>query len=309
MPLFFKNVKSKQIRWLLSFKAVRFFILLLGYFWTKEIIRQTEFHAPDLIMASNIYAAPFVKMLAGMSVPAIYDMNDDHLSFPNTPAWAKIYFESLCLVASRIVVPAASMIKLLPIWAKTGVKIITNGVDCSAFESRRIILYIGAVAEWVDTELLEKVAENFPNETLRLIGPVSTDVMRFGRFPNVEFIGSLPCQIVAEQIKQAAICLIPFKQCDITAHTANINKVFEYFAAGKPIVTIGRPLSEFEENHRGAAYAAETHDQFVAAISRALYENDCMVDARRRFASENDWEKKSAEMVNLIKAVTANKEH
>ncbi len=306
MPFFLKNFKPDWIRRLLSFKLARFFILLIGWFWTREIIRQTEFHSPDLIMCSNIYAAPFIKMLAGMMLPVIYDMNDDHLAFPNTPQWARSYFESLCTTASRIILPCESMRLLLPAFAQVGDVIITNGVDISLFnQKRRIILYAGALSEWIDVDLLERIAESFPDEILRLIGPVVTDVTVLSKHRNVEFVGQLPHTIMADQIKQATVCLVPFKTCPLTAHTSNINKVFEYLAAGKPVVSSGRPKAEYERDSPGLLYSVKTADEFIDSIRMILSKDidTALIETRKSFARDYDWDKKAKEMIDVIRKV------
>lgn len=307
MPLFFKNFKFKPLQLILSFKMVRFFVLLAGWFLIRWAMRHTGFDKPDLIMVSNIYAAPFVKALAGTSVPVIYDMNDDHLAFPNTPAWAQKYFESIYTVASCIVMPSESMREILPIYGRAANYVVTNGVDYAMFEKKsRIILYVGAMSEWIDIELLEKVAKSFPNEILRLIGPVSVNVDELRKYANVEFVDELDRRLLVEQIKNASVCLIPFRACKLTAHTQNINKVFEYLAAGKPVVSIVRPQADFEISNRRFIYHANSHDQFIDGVAMALVENDpILVLHREYFAISNDWNIKAKEMIEIINEVTA----
>lgn len=303
MPFFFKNFKPRWIKWLMSFQAVRFFILALGWLWVREVIRRKEFHVPDLIMASNIYAAPFVKMLANSKIPVHYEMNDDHLAFPNTPKWAEKYFQSLCITANTFTYPCETMQELLPEWARKNNVTITNGVDYELFiGDRKIILYVGAISEWLDIELLKKVAKSFPDQTLRMIGPVSTDVKNLKTLPNVEFINGIDRRLVVEQMKQANVCLVPFTNCELTRHTANINKIFEYLAAGKPVVSIGRPKGSFENVYPDMIYSATSPEEFISHIKTALAEeiSSPLIQTRKTFAKQYDWNEKAKEMITII---------
>ncbi len=300
MPLFFKNFKSKPIKWLLSFKLVRGFVLLFGWLWIDKIIRKTEFYAPDLIMASNIYAAPFVKRLC-KGLPVIYDMNDNHLAFPNMPKWAEGYYRSLCVSANKIVLASEKMKELLPENGKFGNHVITNGVENRLFRDYDTILYVGAVAEFVDVPLLAKIAESFPSHILRLIGPVSINVIELERFSNVEFVSELPLSIVADQIKLASVCLIPFLSGTRTAMATHPGKALLYLASGKPVVSIGRPKTDEENRNPYLIYSAESHKEFLFYMKAVIDKGrDKHAKARQDFAETNDWNGKAKEMIKII---------
>jgi glycosyltransferase involved in cell wall biosynthesis len=307
VPLFFKNFKPKLIKWLLNFKIVRGFLLLLSWLWIKEIIRRTGFQSPDLIAASNIYAAPFVKRLC-TGLPVLYDMNDNHLAFPNTPRWAGDYYRSLCVSANQIVLAHEGMKELLPAKGRFGNHIVTNGVDYSLFtKERKIILYVGTISEWIDIELLERIAKAFPDAILRLVGPEAVNVDGLKSLPNVELVGSLDRRLTVEQIKRADACLVPFKDCKLTRHITHINKIFEYLAAGKPVVSIGRPKTDEELRNPNLVYTAQSHEEFIFYLRTLIYRDDKRnVKARQRFAEANDWNRKAIEMTEIIKQMVSN---
>jgi glycosyltransferase involved in cell wall biosynthesis len=308
MPLFFKNFKPRLIKWLLKFKIVRGFILFLGWIWTKEIVRRMGFQSPDLIAVSNIYAAPFVKRLC-KGLPVLYDMNDDHLAFPNTPKWAGDYYRSLCVSANKIVMTTAQMIKLLPAKGKFNNHVVSNGVDNSLLRDKKIMLYIGTIAEFIDVKLLEKLAEEFPQAILRLIGPVTANVESLKTYSNVEFIEPLPQNIMADQIKAATVCLIPYIASARTAMTELTGKVLLYLAAGKPIISIGRPKTNEEFLNPNLIYSAGSHEEFIFYLKALLYKNDRNhAKERQRLALANDWNKKAEEMTEIIRGL-ANEDH
>jgi glycosyltransferase involved in cell wall biosynthesis len=73
--------------------------------------------------------------------------------------------------------------------------------------------------------------------------------------------------------------------------------VYEYFAAGKPVVTT--PMRELEEyESRGLAASGATPEEFASALRRML---DSDTDARRRermqTAQECSWESRAGAML------------
>jgi len=107
-----------------------------------------------------------------------------------------------------------------------------------------IIGFHGLLADWIDYELIKKVAEYFRNGSVVLIGKVAPDaeqrVKILADVPNVHFLGRKPYAELPAYCKAFDIALNPFAINELTL-AANPLKVREYLAAGLPVVSTDIP--------------------------------------------------------------------
>jgi glycosyltransferase involved in cell wall biosynthesis len=318
---YFKNFPQRWLQLLVSFKLVRAFVILFAAFWAARLIRRSGFRHADVVMVSNVYSAPLVRWLAKKK-PVLYDCNDNHLGFPLTPAWAEKYFHSVCSRADRIICASQSLAEIIPAAQQNKIVYIGNGVDSGLFlkntappktfaqagtepaEGRAIILYIGAISEWTDFAALEKVAATHPEKMLILIGPavpaVRGQMDKLLASPNVQHLGVVKHDELPAYLAAADVCLIPLLKNDLTRFL-NPNKLYEYYAAGKPVVSMA--LSPDLIAMREHVFLAEDAAGFAAQIEPALATAAARVDEHRRLAVANDWQEKAKQMEALIEEV------
>jgi GT2 family glycosyltransferase/SAM-dependent methyltransferase len=180
-----------------------------------------------------------------------------------------------------------------------------NGVDLEHYRryygpspvlegaSRPVIGYYGALASWVDVELLEKIARRFSGATIVLAGGVfDVDLSGVEGLPNVRLLGQRPYEEMPRLLWHFDACVIPFLVNDITEAT-NPVKFYEYISAGKPVVA--PRLTELLP-YEDLCYLAASHDEFLAGIEQALAEpaDDPRRERRREVAEENDWAERYA---------------
>jgi len=343
---YFKNFPQRWLQILVSFKLVRALVILGAILWAARLIRRSGFQRADLIMVSNVYAAPLVRWFAKGGVakfqkssappcvaadkmsalrpvteklrrPVIYDCNDNHLGFPLTPKWAEKYFYSVCGRADRIVCASQSLAEIIPPAQQNKIVYIGNGVDSGLFSKntapaqalvkfrpRPILLYIGAISEWTDFAALEKVAAMHPDKMLVLIGPavpaVRAPMDKLLAAPNVQHLGVVKHDELPAYLAAADVCLIPLLKNDLTRFL-NPNKLYEYFAAGKPVVSMA--LSPDLIALREHVFLAEDAAGFAAQIEPALATAATGAEERRRLAVANDWQEKANQIVALIEEV------
>jgi glycosyltransferase involved in cell wall biosynthesis len=195
---------------------------------------------------------------------------------------------------------------------------IGNGVDYALFDTayrtprrppeiaslpRPRIGYAGALAEWIDLDLLGVVAAAFPTGSLVLVGPTVGQSVRpaerFAAHPNVHWLGSKPHADLPHWVAEMDVCLIPFR-CTPLTRGVNPNKLWEYFALGKPVVMTD--FSPFVHDFKNLAFVAATPEAFVAAIGAALT-SPGDVAARREIARRNSWDGAAARMVHLFETL------
>jgi glycosyltransferase involved in cell wall biosynthesis len=105
---------------------------------------------------------------------------------------------------------------------------------------RPIIGYVGVVGEWVDLELLGSLARGRPEASIVVIGPVLVPHGACANLPNVHWLGERDHASLPGYLRLFDVGLIPFKHVPLT-RSANPIKLYEYLAAGVPVVSTGLP--------------------------------------------------------------------
>ena len=83
---------------------------------------------------------------------------------------------------------------------------------------------------------------------------------------------------------------------------ADPNKLYEYAAVGRPIVTMA--YSEYVESLDGLVYVARSRAEFVDKVEEALGSGEDS-EPLREFARARSWQSRADEMIRLInEAVT-----
>jgi glycosyltransferase involved in cell wall biosynthesis len=197
--------------------------------------------------------------------------------------------------------------------------LVPNGVDFSVFEkvrranlpppediarlTRPVIGYSGHISLRLNLPLLAEVARQRPEWSLVMVGSVwetgcKEELATLRKLPNVHFLGTKSPEQVPHYIFAFDVCLIPYRQGEEARNISPI-KLYEYLAAGKPIVTIDIPaLNGF----RHVVRVAESAEKFIAEIEVAMSENDSnLVEERRLLASANTWDQRVEEISTLVR--------
>ncbi|MBC8492492.1 MAG: methyltransferase domain-containing protein [Chloroflexi bacterium] len=167
---------------------------------------------------------------------------------------------------------------------------------------RPIIGYCGALARWFDYELIRYAAEARPDLTFLLLGPDHDGTLKqsgIASQPNIIWLGPRPHNIVPHYLRYFEVATIPFKVSNITLSTSPI-KLFEYLAAGKPVVTTAMPECRKYEG----VLVAESYAEFVAHIDRALdLRNNPAFRARlQKEAQRNTWRARIEQILEAVEA-------
>jgi glycosyltransferase involved in cell wall biosynthesis len=120
--------------------------------------------------------------------------------------------------------------------------------------------------------------------------------------PNVHLLGELPYATLPRWLHRFDVATIPFRLTPLTLAT-NPVKLFEYFAAGKPVVATALPEIE---PYRHLCYLVDKPEDFAAQIEAALAERDPgLVAARVEVARANTWDARVVHLEALIIEVLA----
>ncbi len=161
-----------------------------------------------------------------------------------------------------------------------------------------ILGFVGAIKEWIDLDLIGKAAQNFPDGSVVMVGPVGAniDVSSLQGKTNVHFLGHRDRQVLPQYLKGFDVCLNPFRENELTS-TVSPLKFYEYLASGRPIASVPMPeIMEFSE----LVEFGGGPEGFTAAISRALKDTPQKKEARLQKALDNSWESRAEFMMEQI---------
>jgi glycosyltransferase involved in cell wall biosynthesis len=154
---------------------------------------------------------------------------------------------------------------------------------------RPIIGFIGAVGQWVNIEILDKIASKY---TTVVIGPEFEQSLP----ANVIKIGKKEYQQLPNYYNNIDIGIIPFYKNE-TTKAVNPIKMYEYLAAGKPIVATELPEMKLFPNH---IFTANNIEQFFKAIKKAKKAIKPELEReRKKIARRHSWESRF-EKIELI---------
>ncbi len=189
----------------------------------------------------------------------------------------------------------------------------TNGVDLDnwripkgeppqdmkpALNGNPIVAYHGALARWIDYDLLRMIADEGSYELVLIGHEHDGEFEKSGlkAHPHVHFLGSKTYSTLNSYAIHYDITILPFKKTNLTDAVSPV-KIFEYMAALKPIVTTDlRECKKYK-----SCLVAENNEEFMMQLKRAVdlrsdpeYLNTLDTEAR-----ENSWEHKTLEILKL----------
>jgi glycosyltransferase involved in cell wall biosynthesis len=156
-------------------------------------------------------------------------------------------------------------------------------------EGKPIAGYYGALAHWFDYDLLEEVTELRPDWNFVLIGPMYDQSLSGRKLlsrPNVLWTGTREYATLPGYLRRFDVATIPFQINEITLATSPL-KLFEYFAAGKPVVTTPMPECVAFPEVRIARTAHEFSQALDAA--RAAGQDPAFRARLQEVARANSW--------------------
>mgnify|MGYP001284482146 CR=1 FL=1 len=266
---------------------------------------------PDVVVISNVYWYWVLRKYRGLNKKIIYDCNDNPLAFPKTKKFKKKFFIKTLKVSHRIIIPSQSYKKFIPKEFHKKIISISNGVDYDMFlkkpkelpantirNSKPVIMYIGAIDNWFDINLIKETAKKLPNHQIVLIGPASRSMKeKLTSFKkNILYIPTIPHSEIPSYLSKASVCIIPFIKNDLT-NCIMPNKIFEYSAAGKKtILTNFNPdLKEFD-NEIDIAINNQDFIKKIVKNCNELPEKKRLVE----FSKKYDWKNKSEEFRKVL---------
>jgi len=270
--------------------------------FVARVLERHKIHDP-LLWVSNPELYPMARSLPRSGL--IYDCTR---YFPELPLeWeSELAFSAdLCLAAS----PALAK-HLQP--CNDNVVLLPNGCNYPVFAqimSRRsggqkVLTYCGTLWEDLDLAPLLSCAEAHPEWEFRLAG---SSEERFPQkalaqqYPNLRFTGAYSPREMAAILNDTDICINLLRRNQQLPDLIP-NRIFEYLASGRPIVTMLYP--EQIEVFADTIYGASSSREFVFCCERALLEtNEALPERRRRHAQKANWAGRAQQVAGILNSI------
>jgi glycosyltransferase involved in cell wall biosynthesis len=185
--------------------------------------------------------------------------------------------------------------------------IIRNGCEfdkfaqASSFESNDIIRvgYVGAVSTWFDLDMVYAAGLAYPKWQFDIYGRIEGG-LTLGETPqNIHFQGEIAYDDVPKTIATFDVGIIPFKINTLTKAT-NPVKVYEYMAAGKPVVSSALP--EVINMKHDDILISHSHTEFMDNLERAVLitQQPTKIKKRQEWAKSQDWALRVDDLYKII---------
>ena len=297
-----------------------FFAKKLGLLLFRVYLKCLNFE-PKIAIFYSLSHVFLLDALKTMNVKILYDCVDEHSGFSGIHDVSEVLMTEEYLITNSDIVIATSK-NLCEKISKINSNCfyVPNAADLEHFNSAThimerpreiknlkhpIIGFIGAIWDWIDIDLLCKLAELHPEYSILLVGPVNYGLDMLKQHPNIMMVGAKPYKVLPQYLFSMDVCLIPFKINKLTL-SSNPIKLYEYLAAGKPVVSTALP--EICENASHVVLIARDDEDFIKKVEEAVKEcqaseNKAAMERRINFARNNSWKQRVETIEKLLKKV------
>lgn len=221
-------------------------------------LRRLGFRAP-ILWTYNPYSADLVGRLGEAAV--VYECVDELAAargLVRPPVVREL--ERRLLDRARVVIVTHENLQRDRARPGRPAHLVPNGVDLAHFATATrpetpippelqtlphpVIGFVGSLQYWIDFDLIRALAEARPAWSFALVGPRGRlgRVDRVQGLPNVHLLGPRPYRDLPGYLRGFDVCLNPYRQDEVARHASPL-KLYEYLAAGRPVVSVDMPVA------------------------------------------------------------------
>lgn len=164
---------------------------------------------------------------------------------------------------------------------------------------RPVFTFWGLIDERLEPEMVERLAQDSPQSTILLAGPVAAPEVakRLEAIPNARLLGMVPYEKLPQLAAESDVLIMPYRKNEATEQIQPL-KMTEYLASGRPAVVRALRASQPWADALDEADSPETFSRL--ARFRALSGlQPSQVSARKRLESET-WDEKARQFEAYI---------
>ena len=245
----------------------------------------------------------------------IYYCNDDYIGNSNVPNLLVDQYHKicepivirksiLCVATSKFLVKKLQVINPNTYYIPLGAPNLNtiNVVARKAMKPKIIkvnLMYV--VTRHLDYELINYLISK-SDISVTCIGPSDPDFEgKLNKSDKLELKDILKGDQLYHEINKADVGIAPYI-IDKVNKGGTPNKLWQYFALGKPVVITNLPNLSYMSFPDKLLYISpgDSHENFYALIKTAHFENsDLLIQERIRCANENSWEKRADEFLKI----------
>jgi len=308
----------------IRFSVIKKLNRFIYLFFLKKAIRSLELTKPVLWVTFNWSFEHFIGELEEKFV--VYDCFDKCTGFVaaqrDIKKMRKIQmWEDEVVERSNIVFAASEVLKKDLDKFNVNVFTVPNGVDFDHFKkaldsdteipfdikgiNRPIIGEMGIHGRAkIDIDTIKFIAENRIDWSIVIIGPIlpsipESEINKLKKCENVYLLGMKKYKLLPKYLKAIDVLLMTFNIDDeLIKVMTHPDRLFEFMAAGKPIVTTR--LSEIDK-YKDVLKIADNKEEFIPLIEQSLKENsNRLIQKRINLAKQNTWDKRVELVSRLI---------
>jgi glycosyltransferase involved in cell wall biosynthesis len=182
--------------------------------------------------------------------------------------------------------------------------------------NNKIIGYVGqfgsvGLPKGIDTliQIIKKLPDNY---NLLLVGGDEKSVIHFKEFANslgvqhkVIFTGQVPHEVTNRYMQAADVLMVAYPEYDFYKYFTSPMKIFEYMAAGKPIVATDFPTLQEALGDSALLVGSQDIDGYVKAIEKITADPQYaqrLGEAAYAKVKENTWANRARVILNFVQA-------
>lgn len=262
---------------------------------------------PDVIYIDNLSYSFLLNLYPDAT--SVFRVMDVHDAFPGWKGFGMEIARTIARQADITVYSAKKLKKYVEILGAKKSAFIPNGVDFNCFnrtisnspietgKTAPTVLYSGMVDCRFDFKALRYAAEALQHVHFTIVGPIDQNCVVPKLPDNVYFKGAVAHSELPDLMHSASVGFIPFdiyNRMDLISGIRPL-KLFEYFAAGLPVVS-----AEWPElvSMNSPAKLYNDYENMVYRLRQALLhgKNKDYI----HYAKENDWSNSYIKLVSLL---------
>jgi UDP-galactopyranose mutase len=243
----------------------------------------------------------------------VYDLIDDFCAFSWAPREGRA-MEAALVDQTDLAFAGTGFLEEMFRPALPGIEFLPSGVKYQALSRpkpepddlaklpRPRLLFVGTLNDKIDGRLLVRLAREFPDGSIAVVGPRHRTFDAPPMPENVHFLGLKPHGELPGYFQHADLGLMPFADTP-AARAINPIKTLEYLATGLPVLST--PIPDVERYYADVVRVARP-DEWPAA-AREMIENDSenRREERRSFARDRSWNRLVQSMEERLRRLEA----
>ncbi len=305
--------KNEEITSFIPFSIIPLFnifplntiLILKNWIYFSDLFYNSKlkcfFNDTDLIWVESAFFLNAIKSIKSNNnnIKIITRLSDNVTAFDNFPSNYLHLLNDCYSISSRIVVSANTLRKTInPLYLDKVIHL-PNGINTTMLKtySKEMpfeyindineikLIYIGAIENWFDWDIVEYLAITFPNISIYIIGP-NNNFKNGINFSNLYLLGPKNHKEIGKYLYNANIGIIPFKRNNLIDCVDPI-KYYEYSFFNLPTVcTYWEEVSYFKDQIFLAHDKFEFAKKIQYLIENKYFKNSLSIDL-----SQRDWYK------------------